>query len=74
MSWDIYAENMNNVILAAIKHGGDAGGPYLSYSSKLEHDMKELLYMTADFADYYKVDNIYIEEFLAEIPQFVKLV
>ena len=73
MNWDIYAENMNKVILTAIEHGGDAGGAYFSCPSKLEYAMKELLGMTADFANYYKVDNIYIKEFLTNVPQFVKL-
>lgn len=73
MNWDIYAENMNKVILASIEHGGDAGGAYFSCPSKLEYEMKELLYMTTDFANYYKVDYIYIKEFLTKVPQFVKL-
>lgn len=73
MNWDIYAENMNKVILTAIEHGGDAGGAYFSCQSKLEQEMQELLCMIPDFVVYYKVDNIYIKEFLTEIPQFVKL-
>ena len=73
MNWDIYAENMNKVILAAIEHGGDTGGAYFSCHSKLEHEMKELLFTTANFSDYYKVDDIYIKEFLTKIPQFIKL-
>lgn len=73
MNWDIYAKNMNKVILAAIEHGGDAGGAYFSCPSKLEYEMKELLYTITDFANYYKVDYIYIEEFLTEVPQFIKL-
>ena len=73
MNWNFYAEKMNKVILAAIEHGGDAGGAYFSCQSKLENEMKELLHVITDFADYYKVDNIYIEEFLTKVPQFVKL-
>ena len=73
MNWDIYAENMNKVILTAIEHGGDAGGAYFSCPSKLEYAMKELLGMTADFANYYKVDDVYIKEFSTNVPQFIKL-
>lgn len=73
MNWNTFAENINKVILAAIKNGGDSGGPYFSCPSKLEHEMKELLYITADFADYYTVKDVYINEFLTEIPQFTKI-
>lgn len=73
MNWDIFAENINKVILVAIEHGGDSGGAYFSCPLKLEHEMKELLYITADFADYYIVKNVYINEFLTEIPQFIKI-
>lgn len=43
MNWDIYAENMNKVILAAIEHGGDTGEAYFSCPFKLGHEMTELL-------------------------------
>lgn len=73
MNWDIYAEQLNKIIITAIEHGGDAGGAYFSCHSKLSQEIEKLLYLMADFADYYKVENVYVKDFLTEIPQFVKL-
>lgn len=73
MNWNIYAEQMNKIILTAIKHGGDSGGAYFSNPYELEDEMKELLNIMSNFSNYYKVDNVYIKEFLTEVPQFVKI-
>ena len=72
MNWDLYARNMNKIIVA-IKHGGDSGGAYFTCPSKLKEIMEKSLYeFGEEFSNEYKVDYVFIREFLAEIPQFVK--
>ena len=61
-------EIVNEIIIGAIEYGGDSGGPYLSDSTKLETAMHKL----ADGNKHYKVENVQIQEFLGEVPQFVK--
>ena len=40
-----FIEQLNSVIAMAIKHGGDAGGPYFCYPDKLFEELQNLVFL-----------------------------
>lgn len=72
MEYESMFNLINQLIVAAIKYGGDSGGPYFSYETKLKEKMYEFLTSKIEIYNSYTIADIYFSEFGRPIPQFIK--
>ena len=63
---------LNKIILEAIVHGGDSGGPYLTNEKDLIQAMKDYI-KYKNKQDIWDEEVVEVDGYLPKVPQFVLL-